>query len=165
MNSKEERDEAYKRLKKKSEESRRQSLEDAREWPPKDALVKEWTYKGLKCAICHGTAALCGYVHVPENHPDANKWYDDVGVSVHGGLTFRCKALDGGAWFGFDTGHCGDWMGMVLPDGHSFEIPGRIWTVEDMEKETEKLADQFAKMPVKPIPGPGDVRKLDPGEN
>lgn len=172
--SEEEMDDAYKRLKARSDEIRRRAMNDPREWPPKDALIKEWVHKGLKCAICHGNLSLCGYAHVPENHPDAGKQCEDVDVNVHGGLTFRCKALDGGAWFGFDTNHCGDWMGVTLPNGEGFEEPGRIWTAEDVEKETTQLADQFADRfdrfafldPPKPKPTPelGD-RKLDPEEN
>jgi hypothetical protein len=174
MKSEEELDDAYKRLKAKSDEIRRRDIEDAREWPPKNIKVKEWTHKGLKCAICRGKMSLCGYVHVPKDHPHASKQYDDVDANVHGGLTFRCKAMNGGAWFGFDTGHSGDYMRIELSDGTVFEEKGKVWTEENMEVEVNQLADQFADQfdrfafldppKPKPIPELGD-RKLDPEEN
>lgn len=49
---------------------------------------------GLPCLITrnHG-GAWCGYVGVPPEHPAHGKDYNDVDVSVHGGLTFanRCQ--------------------------------------------------------------------------
>ena len=44
---------------------------------------------GLDCLIVRNRfGALCGYVGVPAGHPAHGKDYDDVDVSVHGGLTF-----------------------------------------------------------------------------
>jgi hypothetical protein len=143
-------EEQLERMRKRVEESRNRSMNEAREWPPPDSTVKQWKAYGMKCAIARGSA-LCGYVHVPADHPDANRFYDDVDVEVHGGLTFRCKAEDGGAWFGFDCSHLDDWVGfgnatVVDEDGVDalvVEQPGRIWTVEDVEEETKRLAEQF----------------------
>jgi hypothetical protein len=144
-------EEAFERLQEMVEERRKQRMTEAREWPPPEATVKEWDAEGLKCAIARGQA-LCGYVHVPADHPDAKLDYDDVGVEVHGGLTFRCKAAEGGVWFGFDCAHHSDWFGfsesVVSEEGVStvgFEHPGHIWTVEEVTKETERLAKQFAE--------------------
>lgn len=144
-------DERFERLRKKCEESRNRSMNEAREWPPPESIIKEWKAYGMKCAVVRGPGALCGYVHVPADHLDANHFYDDVDVEVHGGLTFRCKAEDGGAWFGFDCSHAFDWIGFgdlttVDKDGVDAlisEQPGRIWTVEEVEKETKRLAEQF----------------------
>jgi hypothetical protein len=87
---------------------------------------------------------------VPADHPDAKNFYDDVDVEVHGGLTFRCKASDGGAWFGFDCSHCDDWFGFTFPvvseegvGAGGFEHPGHVWTVEEVEEETKRLAEQL----------------------
>lgn len=112
------------------------------EWPPKDRTIRSWKHGELECSVVKGGWALCGYVKVPRGHPDAKaKSYDDVaGVKVHGGLTWMEKCPGGGRWFGFDTGHAGDWIGI-----EGYEMPGRIWTVEDVEKETNELAAQFEK--------------------
>lgn len=127
-------------LQARSEERKKSYMEVERDWPPSEYTQKVWTAHDLECAVVRGEFALCGYVRVPADHPDANKWYDDLdGLEVHGGLTFRCKARGGGAWFGFDTGHAFDWTRI----GDS-EHPGRIWTVDDVAAETERLAGQFA---------------------
>lgn len=136
---------AEERLFAKAREIKRASMEDPKEWPPEDGLIKRWTSCGLECAIAHGLMAYCGYVKVPVGHPDVDHVYDDVDVEIHGGLTFNRRATDGGMWFGFDTGHGGDWTGYVdMVSGLTIESPGRIWTEEDVEKETEKLARQLA---------------------
>ena len=55
-----------------------------------------------------------GYVRIPEGHPYYEKTYDDIPVSVHGGLTFSNHVFDDGEyfsdgyWVGFDTAHYGD---------------------------------------------------------
>lgn len=75
-----------------------------REWftePPTDDFFAE----GYRCEIKRHNSLgfLCGYVFVPEGHPDFGKHYDDVDVTVHGGLTYA-----NGGCFGFDCGHAGD---------------------------------------------------------
>jgi hypothetical protein len=135
------RTEAYERLKAEGEARRKRNLDEAREWPPRGRTARSWTAHGLLCAVVHGPSSYCGYVLVPDGHPDERKHYDDVEVSVHGDLTFRCKAIGGGSWFGFDCGHAGDWVGFA---GTGIESPGRIWTAEDVAEETERLAEQLA---------------------
>ena len=56
-----------------------------------------------------------GYVRIPEGHPFYGKEYNEIDVSVHGGLTFseHVTITDGdvlpeGFWIGFDTFHHGD---------------------------------------------------------
>lgn len=136
--------EAHARMEAMSKESRRAQLNDPIAWPPKPVTRKRWQAHGLDCAIAQGAVALCGYVRVPAGHKYAASHYDDPQVQVHGGLTFGCKAREGGRWFGFDTGHAGDWIQMSDRQGRPYsDIPGRIWTIEDMVAETEKLAEQL----------------------
>ena len=135
-------DKAFSRMEMNRTERRHRSLEVEMDWPPEDYLVKRWTAHGLGCAITRGEVSLCGYVHIPKGHPDSGKHYDDVDVSVHGGVTFNQRAKGGGMWFGFDTAHFGDWWGDAKV---GFEHTGRIWTVEDVVKETERLAEQFSE--------------------
>jgi len=55
----------------------------------------------LDCLIVRNRGgALCGYVGVPPSHPWFEKGYDDVDVSVHGGLTFSdtCNESTRAAW-------------------------------------------------------------------
>lgn len=56
----------------------------------------------------------CGYVLLPPGHPWYNKGYDNIDVSIHGGLTFSRNVGDGegwpeaGYWIGFDCNHYDD---------------------------------------------------------
>lgn len=123
-------------------------------------VEREWEHAGLKCAVVMNreNGNRCGYVRVPLGHADYGKQYDDVGVDVHGGLTFDalepCAHEDGqGHWFGFDCAHSGDalyapdspealemrikYPGMSVLDGH-------YWTQAEVEAETERLAEQLA---------------------
>ncbi len=104
------------RLAKHNDQSRRRSLDVPVKWPPPDTLIRPFEEDGLRCVVCRGNVSLCGYVHVPYGHPSCNSYYDDVDVNVHGGLTFCQRDLDGGMWFGFDTGHLGDWVALSHHD-------------------------------------------------
>lgn len=82
---------------------------------------------GFPCLIVRNRGgALCGYVGVPESHPDFENGYDAVDVEVHGGLTFANFCTKDGEeakhichvpslgephrvwWLGFDCSHAGD---------------------------------------------------------
>lgn len=116
------------------------------QWPTPEWLVFAWVAHGLDCAVARGPLSLCGYVRVPPGHPIDGRYWDDeavaaAGIDVHGGLTFMCRALHGGSWFGFDCGHFDD--AIVTDD---LLVGGRIWTVPEVVHETERLAEQLANM-------------------
>lgn len=123
---------------------------------------------GLKCAVLlQKTGHRCGYVGVPESHPLYGKDYDDVNITVHGGLTFSDNYSDYPIeteektwWFGFDCAHCDDAMDFdsvikEMPENTSYAIaskkifesnpiPGQIlWTKDMVEKECEIVATQL----------------------
>lgn len=87
---------------------------------------REPTMPGLVCLVARGPMGnWCGYVAVPPGHPAHGADYNDVEVSVHGGLTYaeRCQAgpaafvchvpapgePDDVWWLGFDCGHAFDY--------------------------------------------------------
>jgi hypothetical protein len=72
-------------------------------------IEKEWTTKaGLKATvIATDMGHRCGYVSVPKDHPWHGKTYDEVGLDVHGGLTYA-GMRDDLWWFGYDCAHLGD---------------------------------------------------------
>lgn len=113
-------------------------------WPPPDCVVKRWTAYGLECAVVRGTFAMNGYVRVDGLHPAARAGFD-ADVNVHGGVTFSERFPDG-HWVGFDTAHAWDYVAhsKELHALGVFDMPGRIWTVEDVAAETEMLAEQLA---------------------
>ena len=106
-------------------------------------MNSKFNIQGISCGYANG------YVAVPPEHPMYGKDYDEVDVSIHGGLTFSEKKSDMNSpkwwetvekldftedipedyWiFGFDTCHAGD--GLHLD---------RDWCIE----ETNNLKQQF----------------------
>lgn len=80
-------------------------------------IEEDFEHCGYRCLVVVNRMCLrCGYVGVPDNHPDYKKSYMDVEekYTVHGGLTFSDKIKYIGAepddlwYFGFDCGHYGD---------------------------------------------------------
>lgn len=87
----------------------------------------QWTYKGYPCAIVRGpSGSWCGYVGVGITSPAFGKAWDELEVSVHGGVTYaRLAEWDaepegisfvpptkgqGQVWaIGFDCAHYGDY--------------------------------------------------------
>ena len=117
---------------------------------------------------------LCGYVGVPEGHPWFEVDYDDVRCgdedqswpSVNGGLTYAgfchqrddpsvgiCHIPQAGRpdrvwWLGFDCAHAHDYSPGFA---RTYEKSGlhdyadeHYWTVDEVRRETERLARQAA---------------------
>jgi hypothetical protein len=81
-----------------------------------------------------------GYVLLPLNHQYENMDYNDIPVTVHGGLTYKAKEEDG--WvIGFDTGHRGDFVPNI--PGNNDEPDSYYWTHEDVLIELVDLIDQL----------------------
>ena len=100
--------------------------------------VEEWTKPEIEGATLfvatNPFGGLNGYVKFPKN-PLREQNYGGIAtyVPVHGGITYA----DGKGTFGFDTLHCTD--STPSRRGHSGE-KGKIWTLEEVKKETEKMA-------------------------
>lgn len=121
-------------------------------------VYKDWSHAGLRCKVISGPFQnFNGYVAVPKNHVAYGKDYDHLPIDVHGGLTFGQqgqKESDGKWedsdfwWFGFDTAHLGDKV--TYSDGIE-EHEGHWWTLEEVVKETECMAEQFSKLTLQAI--------------
>lgn len=108
---------------------------------PQSVTEKTWEYKSLKCKVKFLFQSYrCGYVGVQKGHPDYGKSYDDVDVDVHGGLTYGEQGEDNFYWLGFDCAYSGDFIKGVSEHKGDF-----FWTLEEVIKETNKLAEQLAK--------------------
>ena len=129
-------------------------------WDGEPDLVA-FEHAGLQCVLNRNyMGGWCGYVGVPDANPAFSKDYDDVQVSVHGGLTYggddnpATWDKDGLWWLGFDCGHFMD----LIPYIHaSAKIRSRgVGLRGDMGevyrdlayvlKETEDLAEQLSKV-------------------
>ncbi len=107
--------------------------------------MRRWEHAGLDCLMRKGIFDCpCGYVGVREGHPFYQKSYIEIEhmddyPDVHGGLTFSNAFDEIGPdiwWVGFDTAHFGD-----VTEDHK-----PLWTEEMCVSETERLAEQVAKV-------------------
>lgn len=129
-------------------------------WDDEPQNREEWRYKGYPCLMVrNGMGAWCGYVGISKDHPDYGKGYDDVGVSVHGGLTYTaecaghiCHVPQEGEtadiwWLGFDCAHGGMDAFPGLPSVARAFLEGidmgEYRTSAWVKKEVETLADQL----------------------
>ena len=119
----------------------------------------EWTtkagYHGLMVRGYHG--AWCGYVGLAPDHPLYGKNYQEVDVSVHGGLTYGeycqddvCyKPKEGEPehlyWLGFDCVHGYDYA----PNLPWYSADWKTYKdVVYVSNEVEELADQLKEMSI-----------------
>jgi hypothetical protein len=78
---------------------------------PIKIIRNTWLTRYPNESIGHGWGN--GYVRIAEGHKYYGNAYDDIDVSVHGGLTFSEHITNNdkwsdGFWVGFDTAHSGD---------------------------------------------------------
>lgn len=150
-------------------ETKQYTYIDRSNWPPgpwdkePDKIQFEDEETGLPCLIVRNhSGALCGYVGVPEGHPEFEKDCQDINYEVHGGLTFSdfcadrddehgiCHVPGKGEpdkvwWLGFDCAHFMDTTPEVERLGLEFIIfeGGSYKTVEYVKREIAKLARQL----------------------
>lgn len=122
----------------------------------------EFEHAGLRCILARNQMlAWCGYVGVPAGHPAYGMDYDDVDVSVHGGLTYAeaCRAPvchiaenDELWWLGFDCAHAGDLVPTMIELNEKIRrnfprAPEDEYRDEAyVTAEVKSLAEQLARM-------------------
>lgn len=122
-------------------------------------VEKDWTTaSGLRAVvIATSMGHRCGYVGVSKDHPLFGKDYNDVGVDVHGGLTFSSTEIGKYPvesdlhWFGYDCIHLGDARDLNLMDedhrkfyeNRCFYEDGVVRSLAYCERECESLAEQL----------------------
>lgn len=108
-------------------------------------VVSIWnTDAGLDaCILFVNDSHHCGYVIPPKSIAYLN--YDDIDVSVHGGLTYggRLEALGNEFAFGFDCAHCGDKT--KYNSSGTFRDPAYV------QAECESLAKQLIEFAAKQV--------------
>lgn len=122
----------------------------------------DFEHAGLKCALRRSENAgiWCGYVRITEGHPlwteDFDAGIEALDSFVHGGITWTRDQLPSskvcdGKWFGFDCGHCDDYMPkLAIAEGTTYR------TIDYAKTECEKLADQLAVL----RDGPGILTRI-----
>ena len=114
----------------------------------KDCTVKQGTIKGYKYRILGLGSHPTAYVRVPKTHKYYSKGYDDIPVSVHGGLTFS-ETTRGCHWIGWDYAHLGDalyYPQMNKKSPNLFKNTGdHFWTVEEIMIHVQEVIFQLEK--------------------
>jgi hypothetical protein len=120
--------------------------------------LEEWVHDltGYKCTVMrHGTLGhLNGYVAIPKGHKMHGQHYDNVGVEVHGGLTYTELDKETGEWVvGFDCAHAGDFSPRLVATLLTYtetdirhHMVDTYRTFEWVKEEVVKLAKQLGEM-------------------
>lgn len=113
-------------------------------------IKKEWDYKKRKLVIIWINGHFCAYAETKlkevsysenlgsyETSPESN-------ISAHGGITYSGNLpypkYEDKWFFGIDFAHYGDYV-----EGMSHYGEEKIWTLEEVEKETEDMLDSILK--------------------
>ena len=80
-------------------------------------ILDEGHYKQYHYAIVSLGSHPCAYVELPENHQFYEKFYDDIPIECHGGLTYS-----------------------------SITFQGRTWSTEEILSEVKQVIDQLCEM-------------------
>ena len=127
----------------------------------------EGAHQGIQWCIYQSplSSVLNGYARIPDGVE-----IDVDTLDVHGGITYGFGICSGG-WIGFDTAHTGDhWdveylrsrVGVhVSPAGIAYQERGRsmwsgndwerVWTVEKLRAECERLCEQIATVATRSV--------------
>jgi len=130
----------------------------------KDFMVDEFRCVIIGQKIGH----RCGYIAIPKEHELYGKDYDEIDISVHGGLTYASysegeypvKSEKSVYWIGFDCAHYMDGRDLELIKSfgeddidvknmleleRKYPIGGEIRTVEYVENELIEMVNQIKK--------------------
>ncbi len=116
-------------------------------------IAFDWHEKGMRVIVLRGPASWNAYVGVPVDHPAAGHSYDDVPVSVHGGLTFSSEGkgthgfAEGYWWYGWDYAHSGDCADYYHRESIGIKCHGeKHWTAEEVKQEASFALYDFERV-------------------
>lgn len=117
----------------------------------KREVLDEGKFNGFDYYILNLGMHPTAYVRIPERHKFYRKFYDEIDIDCHWGLTYSREyllvendtKLEG--WFiGWDYGHCNDWAS-YLTDEQNIELENKKWTTEEIQEEVKDVCCQLAK--------------------
>jgi len=119
---------------------------------PNSKIVKQWIESGIKVVIlaCKGSH-FTAYFGIPKDHPLAGFSYDDIPLSVHGGLTYSSSDSDvlpsGYYFYGWDYAHAGDrtfFDNLPMDFLEGMGISEHDWTLKEVEEEVRDAISDFS---------------------
>jgi len=112
-------------------------------------ILENKEYEGYEYYIITLGSHPCCYVLLPKGHKYHGKFYDDIPIRCHFGLTyseptlFRNNIITGGEWvIGWDYAHFGDYSVFHLPLLESTQN-GHKWTLEELREEVKEVINQL----------------------
>lgn len=98
------------------------------------------TYLGHDYVIADiGGRHMCAYIRLKKTDYGYMGNYDDVGISVHGGLTYAHETAPTvdkrGWWVGWDYAHFGDYSGLISD--------GKKWTTAEVYEHVKDATNQL----------------------
>lgn len=105
-------------------------------------VLERGKYKGYKYLILSLGTHPCAYVEIPHMHPFWNaKDYDELGIEVHGGLTFgkNHPMMDNNYCIGWDYGHFNDYNPLCP------ELGGKKWKTWEIRRDVFNVIRQLSK--------------------
>lgn len=111
-------------------------------------ILYDGYYKDYYFVIVSYGVHPCAYVKVPKNHAFYKKYYGELDITCHGGLTYS-NDLSGifpnetDSWFiGWDYAHAGDYLGTDAL--FNFDTSkDKKWTTEEIYEEVKEVIDQL----------------------
>lgn len=108
-------------------------------------VLAEGSYKTyLYQIISYGTHP-CAYVKIARNHPWFNKYYDDMNIDCHGGLTYGRHGHND-YWIGWDYSHYGDYNGSEEMFPEDVRMGGKKYTTEEIFEDVKHVIDQLEEV-------------------
>ena len=113
--------------------------------PPE--MLAEGEHKGLRFYVLNLGTHPCAYVDVTETHLNG-KFYDDIDIKCHCGLTYSreyLRTVDKKGWFvGWDYAHFMDYAGYEEDfSAHLRSVDTKRWTTAEMVNECKEVIDQI----------------------
>ena len=118
-------------------------------------IVEEWYEDGIKVMIVSLHSHFTAYFGLPLDHPLAGFSYDDIPLSVHGGLTFGDVGSEKGVlpkdlfMYGWDYAHYGDYS--YFDFNLAREVLGdkggdHDWTLGEVKQEAKDALYDFKQL-------------------
>lgn len=94
------------------------------------------------------------YVEIPHHHRLFGKKYNEIDITVHGGLTYsksnlfisKANELKHSWFIGWDYAHYGDYMGYEEMFPKQFQTNGKKWTLDEIRQHVYEVCKQIEKL-------------------
>jgi hypothetical protein len=113
-------------------------------------VLQHGTHSEIEYYIVRGSVSVVAYIRIPEGSAYLDEDYDEVGLHVHGGLTYKgpkwwkgdVEGIDESLYFGWDYGH---WRDRCFFDEPYRDPNDTEWTDDLVLPEVLEACEEFAR--------------------